>query len=585
MKTTLLKKLLLPLLFMAVCINANAATGSMDIGGTTVSDLTANGSGTGWTWTASTETLSLTSAYTGEAIAINCQYTDEIKLVYDGNISISSADADAIYCNGSFTINGSGGTLSFAYTGEDYMYSAITSMWPLTINSGNIKASCTAVGNYQNNAAAVYAMRGFTITGDANITTNVTSAYSHGFFTNLFNSEISTTGIVTANATGEGYAIYIGNEYNLTISNGMVNLSNTDTPANMIYNRFQNGNFNMTGGTVIYNNGTPPTLTSINPTSGTYNTHVTLSGSNLTETTRVSVNGKESKSFKVDSDSQVTFTTPASEAGSANVFIETSGGATYLTNSFTYTNTSNRVTVTSGGNYIGAVLGFIDTEANTTIAKPADPEPIKAGSTTFVFTGGWYKNRTCTIEWDFDTDVVDRDMNIYAKFEYLPEMTPTDGAADVALNATVSATYYGVTGIDLSGITILPAPGNVSASLAENKITIAHDDFEYGTEYTVTIPANATSVNTVEVSWKFTTVSAPPILSPVPIFEGLANEYTAGSAAVQLKVMGTGSEGLTVFRVNGTEAPEFDPAAAGTYLVEAASADGKLRIWKYVKVN
>jgi hypothetical protein len=76
--------------------------------------------------------------------------------------------------------------------------------------------------------------------------------------------------------------------------------------------------------------------------------------------------------------------------------------------------------------------------------------------------------------------------------------------------------------------------------------------------------------------------SAPP---PVPVFYGLADEYTAGSPAVPLQVAGTGSESLTVFKVNGTEATELNPATAGAYRVEAASADGKLRIWKYVQVK
>ena len=73
--------------------------------------------------------------------------------------------------------------------------------------------------------------------------------------------------------------------------------------------------------------------------------------------------------------------------------------------------------------------------------------------------------------------------------------------------------------------------------------------------------------------------------TPVPIFDGLANEYTAGAQAVTLKVTGAGSEHLAVFRVNGETATQFLPSAAGTYLLEALSTDGKLKIWRYVKVN
>ena len=72
---------------------------------------------------------------------------------------------------------------------------------------------------------------------------------------------------------------------------------------------------------------------------------------------------------------------------------------------------------------------------------------------------------------------------------------------------------------------------------------------------------------------------------PVPIFDGLADTYSAGSPAVTLKVKGVGSEVLTVFKVNGTATTQFNPSAAGTYLIEASSPDSKLKIWKYVKVN
>jgi len=525
---------------MYVSLQHAQITGNMTIGGTSVSDLTADASGTGWNWDAFSATLSLTSTYTGEAIAINCQNTDEIKLVYTGDISIISATVDAIYCEGLLTIGGSDGTLSFAYTGEDFMYSAITSMQLLTINSGDVYAECTALGNSNYNAASVYAQAGFAITGSANITTNVTSAYSHGFFTGAFNSEISTTGTVTANATGEGYAICIGNNYKLTVSNGTVNLSNNDTPGNYVYSRRQNGNFDMTGGIVRYNGGTPPTLTSLTPSSGTHNINATFSGSNLAGTTNVFVNGKTTSSFTADNDNQVTFTTPASAAGTANVVIETSGGATYLTNSFTYTNTSYRVTILSGGNLGGYPCGVLDTEAGT-ITKLADPAPIAYGGYIYAFTGGWYKNINCTTEWNFDTDVVSADMNIYAQFERLPVMTPADNAINVAVDETVSARFTSnITANDLSGITISPNPGNVSASIAGDILTIAHDDFEYGTEYTVTIPAGATSGNPlVNTVWKFTTVSAPVLSSDAtlssltvsagtltPAFNASITEYT-----------------------------------------------------------
>ena len=71
----------------------------------------------------------------------------------------------------------------------------------------------------------------------------------------------------------------------------------------------------------------------------------------------------------------------------------------------------------------------------------------------------------------------------------------------------------------------------------------------------------------------------------VPVFVGLANSYTAGSAAVPLRVTGAGSDALKRFTVDGVTATSFNPEIARTYLIEASSLDGKLKIWKYVVVR
>jgi len=93
--------------------------------------------------------------------------------------------------------------------------------------------------------------------------------------------------------------------------------------------------------------------------------------------------------------------------------------------------------------------------------------------------------------------------------------TPGDDATGVALNAVVSATFNeDVTAVDLSGITIDGVSG-ILATLDEatDTITIAHDNFGYNTEYTVTILAGAVQDvagnPNAEYSWSFTTRGRP----------------------------------------------------------------------------
>ena len=71
----------------------------------------------------------------------------------------------------------------------------------------------------------------------------------------------------------------------------------------------------------------------------------------------------------------------------------------------------------------------------------------------------------------------------------------------------------------------------------------------------------------------------------VPLFMALADEYIVGADVIPLKVVGIGSTTLSTFRVDGVAATEFNPSEAGVYLIEASSADGKLKIWKYVTVK
>ncbi len=337
--------LLLIVIFPLYSMQLRAATGSMTIAETSVPDLSVNASGAGWIWTAGTATISLTDTYTGKSIAINCLSTDVVNLSYMGNISISSNSADAIYCNGSLNIEGANGTLSFAYTGSNYMFSAITTMEFLTVSSGNTNITCSASSRTSDNfiignAAAVYARRGFNITGNSNVTINVTGSNTHGIYTEEGDPTISTTGAVTTNATGIGYPLDITNEHYLTISNGTVNLSNNDTPGNMIWSKRSDFGFKMTGGVIKYNNGIPPVLTSLAPNSGTAagGTVVTLTGTGLSgDQTKVKV-GDTDASVTDGNTTQIQFTTPQGNIGATNVLVQGTGGVSVFKDVFTYTN-------------------------------------------------------------------------------------------------------------------------------------------------------------------------------------------------------------------------------------------------------
>jgi hypothetical protein len=210
---------------------AYAATGSMDIDGTTGVSLATDQSGTGWTWTAASATLTLNSSYTGEAIKINCASTETVNLVYTGNVTVasSSATASALTCDGWLNISGSGGTLSLSYTGGGY-FGALTVNGDLIVNSGTVNAESSGTSDASRIAAAIRTYGLLTISGAASVTAQVTGANANGIASEN-NIVISTSGTVTANSTGSGYALYTpawGSS--VAISGGTVAL--TGSPAN-----------------------------------------------------------------------------------------------------------------------------------------------------------------------------------------------------------------------------------------------------------------------------------------------------------------------------------------------------------------
>ncbi|MBI9062010.1 MAG: T9SS type A sorting domain-containing protein [Marinilabiliaceae bacterium] len=94
-------------------------------------------------------------------------------------------------------------------------------------------------------------------------------------------------------------------------------------------------------------------------------------------------------------------------------------------------------------------------------------------------------------------------------------LTPSNNALYHNTNGHISIELQNsIEVIDFSGITVTPDPGGISASLnAENKslLEIAHNDFEFETKYTVTIPAGCfrrinSTVTNEEITWSYTTM-------------------------------------------------------------------------------
>ena len=67
----------------------------------------------------------------------------------------------------------------------------------------------------------------------------------------------------------------------------------------------------------------------------------------------------------------------------------------------------------------GTEVSAKEVEKGKKVAKPEDP--TREG---YIFKG-WYKEAGCTNAWNFDTDVVDKDLTLFAKWEAKPAATYT----------------------------------------------------------------------------------------------------------------------------------------------------------------
>jgi hypothetical protein len=107
-------------------------------------------------------------------------------------------------------------------------------------------------------------------------------------------------------------------------------------------------------------------------------------------------------------------------------------------------------------------------------------------------------------------------------------LTPANNATNVAVDAQVKVTFnQDVTAGTLTGITISPDPGGVSASVVGRDLIIAHDDFEEGTLYTVNIPVGAIEDYTNVISWTFTTAHPGDFTDPYDVSVTITGATTA----------------------------------------------------------
>lgn len=171
---------------------------------------------------------------------------------------------------------------------------------------------------------------------------------------------------------------------------------------------------------------------------------------------------------------------------------------------------------------------------------------------------------------------------------YLPE----NSATNVAVDAVISATFdVDITAVDLTGITITPNPGSVSASITGDVLTIAHGDLAFNTIYTVLVPAGAVSAGTVNlasnIQWSFTTVDPVGIdvnkIAAISVYPNPANNVISVANAENKDIVVLNILGKVVAAVSSATSHQtinISNLSAGIYFVKVNTEVFKINVIK-----
>jgi len=314
--------------------------------------------------------------------------------------------------------------------------------------------------------------------------------------------------------------------------------------------------------------GTAPTVTGINPTSGSAagGTSVTITGTGFSGATGVSFGSAAATNFTVDSDTQITAVSPAANlSGAVDVTVTTSGGtsATSGADQFTYITTGAAPTVTSinptsgpaaggtsvtivGSGFTGATGVSFGSTAASNFTVDSDTQ-ITAVSPVANLSGAVDVTVT-TPNGTSATSSADQFTYITAAAPTVTSINPPSGPADGGTSVTIMGTgFNGATGVSFGST----AAANFMVD-SDTQITATSPaaNLSGAVDVTVTTPNGASATSSAD-QFTYITGAAPTVTGINP---------TSGSAAGgdTVIIAGSGFTGATTVNFGSTAASSFN---------------------------
>ncbi|MDQ2701875.1 MAG: IPT/TIG domain-containing protein [Pseudomonadota bacterium] len=312
------------------------------------------------------------------------------------------------------------------------------------------------------------------------------------------------------------------------------------------------------GGTAMLGGGytfvQAPTITNVAPASGTTlgGASVVITGTDFTGASTVSFGGTAATGFTVDSDTQITATTPAHAAGVADVHVTTPGGTATATGAYTFVTPAPTITnvapgsgttlggtsvVITGTNLTGATaVSFggtaatsftVDNDTQITATTPA--HAAEAADVAVTTSGG--------------TDTAAGAFTFVTPAPTITNVAPTSGT-------TLGGTSVVITGTNLTGATTVSFGGTAATSF-----TVDSD-----TQITATTPAHAAGAADVDVTTSGGTdiaAAAFTFVTPAPTITNVAPTTGTTLGGASVVITGTNLTDATAVSFGGTAAISY----------------------------
>jgi ribosomal protein S11 len=273
----------------------------------------------------------------------------------------------------------------------------------------------------------------------------------------------------------------------------------------------------------------PPTVSGISPSSGPTagGTSVTITGTNFTGATGVTIGGAAATNVVVVSGTSITATTPAGTAGTASVVVTTPGGSNAANTLFTYiapptVTAGATVTFVVGGSPVALDSGLTVSTSSSTVTGATVSIASGAGADTLNFTNqngitGSFSAGTLTLTGTAtvaiyqvalesvtfsttSTSVTPRTIN-WTVTNSVASSAPATSTVDVLLPPTVSGISpssgptAGGTPVSITGTNFTGATGvTIGGAAATNVVVVS------GTSITATTPAGTAGTASVVVT-------------------------------------------------------------------------------------